>query len=776
MMSTVHGTGLREPRSASPGSDDPLPGAVPESLERSPQLDEVQQLEARLHASYAARRTTASQLRDVIRRRARAVRDASEQLERATRAERLLQRSTGLLQAALTALHQQRADLAEVQRQHLIRAAGLTGGTAAPENSGRLSRMRQLLRDAHLPLRWIGRHPVRFVRGAIRLRNPEFRRRVTELAASGLLDPAHYRAVAGASPLTNLVSRFVLGGDAANESPHPLFDPAWYRSQNAPIPEETPPLLHYLRGGGWELRTPSPLFDARFYLAQWQPGSVHAVTPLSHYVRFGGRAGASPHPLFDGAHYLAQRPDLVARGVNPLLHYLSTAIAERVDPHPLFSTGYYLDTQSDVALQNPLEHFVRRGAAEGRSPHPLFDIGYYWELRPDVRKNGVNALQHYLEFGAKEGVDPHPLFDTTYYLSQAEALRELDDINPLVHFLRWGWKDGLRPNPWFDPRWYLARNPDVRDVNPLIHFIEHGWREGRDPSAEFSLERYRAANPDVEAADVNPLTHYLAIGRSEGRKGVGPGRQAPRSAAVRFKIQGSARTGKTLMCVGHVSPWPVAAGNQYALSRLLHYFQDRGYRIVVVLAPIPSEPLAPGALEELAAQFGNVVVCEPTGRIEFRLRDVPDVLTPLAAAPSIEDFSSEPGPDLNYCHDALMAVVSRLIEATGSTAVLAQYIFMTRLFTRLGPNTLRIVHTHDVFSQKAANVVAYGIADAQITEEEEARLLNRGDVVMAVTPEDAAVLRRLAPEKDVVLNKVDVPVRRDAGWTTPPGGLPPGIG
>jgi hypothetical protein len=155
---------------------------------------------------------------------------------------------------------------------------------------------------------------------------------------------------------------------------------------------------------------------------------------------------------------------------------------------------------------------------------------------------------------------------------------------------------------------------------------------------------------------------------------------------------------------------------------------------------------------------------------------VPDVLTPLAAAPSIEDFSSEPGPDLNYCHDALMAVVSRLIEATGSTAVLAQYIFMTRLFTRMGPSTLRIVHTHDVFSQKAGNVVAYGIADAQITEEEEARLLNRGDVVMAVTPEDAAVLRRLAPEKDVVLNKVDVPVRRDAGWATRPVAFLPASG
>ena len=134
----------------------------------------------------------------------------------------------------------------------------------------------------------------------------------------------------------------------------------------------------------------------------------------------------------------------------------------------------------------------------------------------------------------------------------------------------------------------------MRGINPLIHFVEHGWREGRDPSAEFSLAQYRAANPDVEAAGVNPLVHYLLLGRSEGRGGAGPGRSVSSAGPLRFTVHGAAPTTRTLMCVGHVSPWPIAAGNQYALSRLLHYFQDRGYRIVLVLAPIPSEPLPPG--------------------------------------------------------------------------------------------------------------------------------------------------------------------------------------
>jgi hypothetical protein len=521
------------------------------------------------------------------------------------------------------------------------------------------------------------------------------------------------------------------------------------------------------------MRDPHPLFDARHYVSQWPAGAVRSVTPLTHFVQFGGRAGVSPHPLFDAAFYLAQRPDLVEAGVNPLVHYLATGASDAVDPHLLFSTRYYLATQPDVAPQNALEHFVRQGALEGRSPHPLFDIAYYWDRRPDVREQRVNPLLHYLEFGWKEGIDPHPLFDAGYYLDQADGLRGLE-TNPLVHFLRWGWRDGLRPNPWFDPTWYLQRHSDVGDVNPLVHFIEHGWREGRDPSAEFSMSRYLASNPDVAAANVNPLAHYVTRGRVEGREGAGPGHAISRSTTLRFDVRGTARTSRTIMCVGHVSPWPVAAGNQYVVSRLLHYFQGRGYRIVLVLAPIPNEPLAPGALEQLAAEYGNVVVCERSGKVDYRLRDMPDVLTPLGAAPVTEDLWSEPGPELHYCHDALMTVVRRLLDALGSTVVVAQYIFMTRLFPQMGPGVLRVIHTHDVFSQRAANVVAYGIADVEISEADEARLLNRGDVIMAITPDDAAALKRLAPARDIVLTKVDADVCRHAVWPSRPVVLLPG--
>jgi len=408
-----------------------------------------------------------------------------------------------------------------------------------------MGRLRQRLQDAHVPLQWILRHPLRFARAVARLRRQEFRRQIAELAESRLFDPDYYREVTRVGPAVNIVARFLLRGDAAGEPPHPLFDPGWYRLQSHHPSDTDRPFQHYLQHGGWELRSPHPLFDARHYLAQFPQGSVHAPTPLSHFVGIAPMVPVSPHPLLDARHYLAQGADPAAAGGNLLLHYLDTATTEQLDPHPLFSSRFYLETNPDLRGRNPLDHFVRQGAAEGRSPHPLFDVRFYWEQRPEVRTNGGNALLDYLRRALESDLDPHPLFDSSYYLEQVPAIRALG-LNPLVHFLQWGWRDGLRPNPWFDPQWYLEQNPEIVETNPLLHFVETGWAEGRDPSPDFPLAAYLAEHPDLAGSGENPLEHHLRQQRG------GPGRPAAPSGWSRpalptaFRVDARDVTGREL--------------------------------------------------------------------------------------------------------------------------------------------------------------------------------------------------------------------------------------
>jgi glycosyltransferase involved in cell wall biosynthesis len=515
----------------------------------------------------------------------------------------------------------------------------------------------------------------------------------------------------------------------------------------------------------------SGLFDSAHYIAQYPDATT---APVAHFLKTAGETLASPHPLFDTRFYLRQLPDLIASGWHPLIHYLVNGARGTADPHPLFSTRYYLERHPDVGSANPLAHFVRYGANEGRSPHPLFDIQFYWQRRPDVRAYGANALLHYLQRVFEEDLDPHPLFDTSFYLEQADGLRTYG-INPLVHFLQNGNHEDLRPIPWFDPQWYLSCYPDVAGAtNPLTHYVEFGWREGRDPSPLFSNAGYLRRYPDVKKAGVDPLRHFVECGLAEGRVPT----DLPQSDMGRpmpaILASGTCSAPPTVLCVSHVSPWPVRAGNEYRLARLLNHLQSRGHRIVLVLAPLPGEPMAPGAFERLGEMYGNVVRCDRDGKVTFILRDCPDVLSGLG------DHYSSDGPveagsplnfrqtDLAFCHDVVETTALALSRSLGRVAVLAEYIFMTRFFDKLGPNALRIVDTIDVFSQKASNVVAYGVADGEMPAADEAKRLERADVIIAIHSTDAETLKALAPHREVLVSGVDATVFEYAEWPNRP--------
>ena len=87
-----------------------------------------------------------------------------------------------------------------------------------------------------------------------------------------------------------------------------------------------------------------------------------------------------------------------------------------------------------------------------------------------------------------------------------------------------------------------------------------------------------------------------------------------------------------------------------------------------------------------------------------------------------------------------------------------------------------IVDTHDVFSQKGSNIVAYGIADGGMSPTDEAKRLNRADVIIAIHSGDAAALKTLVPHREVLVSGVDATVLQNAEWPNRPAVLPCRIG
>jgi glycosyltransferase involved in cell wall biosynthesis len=680
---------------------------------------------------------------------------------RARQAESAARARTGAVEASVRD---------RVRARSIVLTAMKAASAAAPRVVSARARLARRLRWSGLSPEVMWRHPVASVRALGVLAHRGFRDEIAVLGNSGLFDEWFYSRYTQtqALPVWRLREHFIRHGDRENLSPQPLFDAGWYRATNPDLPSGTPVLTHYIRFGAREGRHPHPLFNSTYYSSRLDRRLEPGESPLAHYVRAGAVEGVSPHPLFDPAHYVAQHPGVAVGRLTPLAHYLVTAFDEQLDPHPLFSTSYYVAQNADIGRTNPLVHFVLHGAFEGRAPHPLFDVAFYIHRRPDVRQAGLNPLEHYLHAPTSEDVDPHPLFDTSFYLDQAGTLAR-HQVSPLVHFVEGGWRLGLRPNPWFDPLWYLDRNPDIpADVNPLVHYVSYGWREGRDPSPEFSIAAYLTKHPDVAAARVDPLAHYI-----EAQRGAGS-RLAETGTAV-FQVTGAAAPGEgpeTVVVVSHVSPSPVRAGNEYRLDRLLHFLKRRGSRIVLVLAPIPAEPLAPGAFESAVAEFGNVVLCDAAGAIQFTLRDCPDVLSrlqgrPIPAVPA-DGTGTFAETDRAFCHDTVCAVVAALTETLGRVALVAQYIFMTRFLPMLGGDVLRIVDTIDVFSQKGTNVIGFGIADAEVSPSDEARRLERADVVVAIHDADASALKALVPAREVLVAGVDADVETSRRWPSQP--------
>ncbi len=101
--------------------------------------------------------------------------------------------------------------------------------------------------------------------------------------------------------------------------------------------------------------------------------------------------------------------------------------------------------------------------------------------------------------------------------------------------------------------------------------------------------------------------------------------------------------------------------------------------------------------------------------------------------------------------EAMQFVVKKL-QANPPDALLANYIWAADVLDAASPETLKIIITHDVQHERAASFKEYGL-DSQIENwapENEARLLEKAQVLVAIQQEEAASLRKLAPSPEII--------------------------
>jgi glycosyltransferase involved in cell wall biosynthesis len=338
----------------------------------------------------------------------------------------------------------------------------------------------------------------------------------------------------------------------------------------------------------------------------------------------------------------------------------------------------------------------------------------------------------------------------------------------------------------FDASWYRTQYPDVVQaaIEPMQHYLLSGAAEGRNPGPLFDTSWYVDRYPDVRRAGINPFVHYLVRGALEGRwphPRCAPEHRLASPALVLRAQPLNARwdpalglpvnhDGPWLMCVSHVRPDPPRAGNAYRVQRMIRWAANKGFRVLLIHAPLPDDEPTDDVLAELAAVYPYLVVCRRDGTIYYHFEEEPaasDALGRLAGrqANGLPEYSAErperrsaelSAIERTFAHDTVIAAVLTAADALKPKVVLVEYVFMTRFLSSLPADTLRVIDTHDVFSTKQKKVERHGISDSlALSADEEARYLARADVVIAIQPDEAEDLSRLAPGKRVVTAGVD---------------------
>ena len=229
--------------------------------------------------------------------------------------------------------------------------------------------------------------------------------------------------------------------------------------------------------------------------------------------------------------------------------------------------------------------------------------------------------------------------------------------------------------------------------------------------------------------------------------------------------------GRPLLFLSHVLPYPPRAGNEYRMDRLLTWLQDAGYAPVLLVSSFAGCQCCTPKLQATIDRYPNVIVHMANGDLCYKTA-LPSLNEALAAlnGRTPGDFVGaigEPcapeerarrllGIERSFCSDAFIEVLLATRAGCDPVAVLASYIFMSRCLPLFGEQVFTIIDTHDVFSTKLEKVVHYGIQnDIPLTREEEAAMLARADLAVAIQSEEEQELQAICPGLATVTAGVD---------------------
>lgn len=204
----------------------------------------------------------------------------------------------------------------------------------------------------------------------------------------------------------------------------------------------------------------------------------------------------------------------------------------------------------------------------------------------------------------------------------------------------------------------------------------------------------------------------------------------------------------TIVVVTDRTLFPQRAGNVARIVALLGALRATGHRVVLVA------PRVEGRLSPLLPAITRTL----------RTHLLADRYLPVRAAP----FASG---RLTYDCSPYLPAVARAVRLYDPVCVIAEYAWMTPCFDAVSNGALMAVDTHDLMHVRRDMYDSIrGGAWVDCTRDEEARMLGRADVVIAIQPHERREFTAMLPERRVVcVPHVCVPVAEPAAAASAPG-------
>lgn len=235
------------------------------------------------------------------------------------------------------------------------------------------------------------------------------------------------------------------------------------------------------------------------------------------------------------------------------------------------------------------------------------------------------------------------------------------------------------------------------------------------------------------------------------------------------RVRNEPRT-RVVIILTHVPIAPPRAGNEYRMSRLVHWLRREGYRVVLLWSPLPGEEPNPERRKQVAKQVDDLLLCDRQGELIAILKDnllgsEAELKTAYQRGNAVSRFDINCSlerkawlqeTERTYCPDSVLSLARFVTKRLGRAAFVSEYVFCSKALLHLPEGTLRLIDTHDVFSSKAELVAGFGIRNTQVlTPDEERQFLLRADLILAIQPDEGKLLSRLVPERQVINVPVD---------------------